>query len=79
MPPSTAFSFEEATTAFGDERSVTIPDPDHSQAEHRFILIGKSLNDRILVVIHTERGDNLRIISARPASRNERKTYEEAN
>ena len=69
-------SFQEATTVFGDAVSLTIPDPAHSQAESRFIILGRSYLDRILVVVHTERGDNIRIISARPASRRERKNYE---
>ena len=72
-----AVSFQEATTVFGDPVSVTIPDPAHSQAENRFIILGRSYQGRILVVVHTERGDNIRVISARPASRRERKQYEE--
>ncbi len=70
-------SFEEATTVFGDALSVTIPDPEHSQTEDRFVILGHSHRARLLVVIHTDRGDNIRIISARPASRRERKDYEE--
>ncbi len=70
-------SFEEATTVFGDPLSVTIPDPEHSQTENRFVILGHSHRARLLVVIHTDRGDNIRIISARPASRHERKDYEE--
>jgi hypothetical protein len=73
-----AVSFQETTTVFGDPVSVTIPDPAHSQAENRFIILGRSHSGRILVVVHhTERGDNIRIISARPASRRERKYHEE--
>ena len=72
-------SFEEAATVFADELSLTIPDPDHSQAEARFILLGTSYLGKMLVVVHTERGDSIRIISARPASRRERQQYEEAN
>ena len=60
-------SFQEATTVFGDPVSVTIPDPAHSQAENRFVILGQSYLGRILVVVHTERGDNIRIISARRA------------
>lgn len=74
-----AVSFQEATTVFGDPVSLSIPDPAHSQAEHRFIILGRSHQGKILVVVHTERGDNIRIISARSASRRERKYYEEAN
>jgi hypothetical protein len=70
-------SFPEATTVFGDPVSVTIPDPAHSQTEYRFIILGRSHSGRILVVVHTERGDNIRVISARPASRRERKQYEQ--
>ena len=71
-------SFEEATTVFGDPRSLTIPDPEHSVTEQRFILLGRSHSGRLLVVLHTERGDHLRVISGRLASRKERKTYEQA-
>ena len=71
-------SFEEAATVFGDPLSTTIPDPAHSQTEARFIILGRSYLGRLLVVIHTERGDNIRVISARRASRRERKDYEEA-
>lgn len=74
-----AVSFQEATTVFGDSVSITIPDPGHSQIENRFIILGRSHQGRILVVVHTERGDSIRIISARPASRRERKIYEQAN
>jgi uncharacterized protein len=70
--------FDEASTVFGDALSLTIPDPDHSQAEDRFIIIGNSHRGKLLVVVHTERGDNIRLISARRASRRERKTYEES-
>ena len=72
-------SFEEASTVFGDPLSLTIPDPAHSQVEDRFIIIGHSHQQKLLVVVHTERGDNIRVISARRASRSERKTYEESN
>jgi uncharacterized DUF497 family protein len=71
-------SFEEAATVFGDPLSITIPDPAHSQAEMRFVILGQSHEGRLLVVIHTERDDNIRIISARRASRRERQDYEKA-
>jgi len=71
-------TFEEAATVFGDPFSITIPDPAHSQTEARFIILGRSHKGRLLVVIHTERGDNVRIISARRARRRERKDYEKA-
>ncbi len=69
--------FENAATVFADPLSLTIRDPAHSQAEARFIILGKAHTGKLLVVVHTERGDNLRIISARRASRRERKYYEE--
>ena len=74
-----AVTFEEASTVFGDPLSLTISDPAHSWGEHRFIILGQSHRQRLLVVVHTERGDNIRIISARPASRRERKDYEESS
>ena len=69
-------SFEESSTVFGDPRSLTIPDPVHSMVEERFVTIGASHQGKLLVVVHTERGDNIRIISARVASRRERRSYE---
>ena len=71
-------AFNEAATVFGDEQSITIPDSKHSQDEPRFITLGMSQTERLLVVIHTERGNHLRIISARPACRKERNQYEKA-
>ena len=70
-------SFEEAATIFGDRFSLTIPDLEHSLTEQRYITMGKALTDKLLVVVHTDRGDNIRVISARRASRRERKFYEE--
>ena len=70
-------SFEDASTAFGDPHSVTIADPDHSAAEHRYTLIGATKRNLLVVVSHTERHDTIRIISARKATRFERATYEE--
>lgn len=70
-------SFTEAATAFADPRSITIPDPDRSLEEERFVLIGRSNRDRLLVVAHMERGDLIRIITARLPSRRERNSYEE--
>jgi uncharacterized DUF497 family protein len=72
-------SFEEATTVFADPLSVTIPDPTHSQGEDRWIILGNSHQRKLLIVVHTERRDNIRIISARCATRRERKSYEEGN
>lgn len=70
-------SFEEASTVFADDRALTGDDPDHSVGEERFITFGMSQNGRLLVVSHAERGDTIRIISARRATRSERKLYEE--
>jgi uncharacterized protein len=70
--------FSEAATVFGDTLSVTIPDPDHSEEEDRFITVGMSEQGRLILVSHTDRGDRTRIISARKATRRERKYYEEA-
>ena len=73
-------AFSEALTAFADPRSLTMPDPDHSAAEDLwYILIGQSVRGRLLVVSHAERGTTIRIISARPASRSERRQYEEGD
>jgi len=69
-------SFEEASTVFQDTLSLTIDDPLHSIDEERLILIGMSQKNRILVVVHTERGDNIRIISSRKTTKNEREYYE---
>jgi uncharacterized DUF497 family protein len=71
-------SFEEASTIFGDAFSLTIPDPLHSVTEDRWVTIGSSHRAKLMVVVHTERGDNIRIISARPASRRERRIYGKA-
>ena len=70
--------FEEAATVFGDPLSLTIPDPAHSQNEDRFVILGTSHNGKLLVVVPTERGESIRLISARRASRQERKKYEES-
>jgi hypothetical protein len=70
-------SFREAMTAFEDTVSVTVADPDHSTEEMRFILIGVSVWQRLLVVSHADYGDEIRIIGARVASRRERRQYEE--
>jgi len=70
-------SFDEASTAFKDTLSLTIHDPLHSDEEDRFILIGNSYKNRLLVVVHLEKGNKIRIISARKATKKERKQYEE--
>ena len=72
-------SFAEAATVFGDPLSITISDPDHSEDEERFLLIGRSTRQHLVVVAHVERGDTIRIISARPATRRERLAYEEGD
>ena len=69
-------SFEEAVTMFYDPISATFADPDHSTGERRFITIGFSSYDRLLVVSHSERGEAVRIISARCATPRERKRHE---
>ena len=70
-------AFEEAATAFGDPLSITIGDPDHSEAEDRFILLGMTFRGRLVVVVHTDRGENVRLISARIPTRRERQSYEQ--
>lgn len=70
-------TFEEAATAFDDPMSLAIADPLHSNEEDRFILMGVSDRGRVLVVVHTEHEGVIRIISARLATRRERRIYEE--
>ena len=70
-------SFEEAKTVFDDPFLMTFPDPEHSNYEQRYINIGISSRRWFLIVIHTERGENIRIISCRKATRSEQKVYEE--
>ncbi len=70
-------SFEEAATAFADPLSLAAADPDHSAEEDRFVLPGMSYPNKILVVVQTERGDNIRITSARRARTRERAQYEQ--
>lgn len=68
--------FEEAVTVFADPLATTISDPDHSLGEFRFLTIGQSNRYRLLVVSHTERAGQVRLISARLATRQERRSYE---
>jgi len=68
-------SFEEAATAFWDPLSLTVPDEDHSDHEARFVLLGVTSSLRLVTVVHTVRGGSLRIISARLATRRERRAY----
>ncbi|MBI3803839.1 MAG: BrnT family toxin [Nitrospirae bacterium] len=70
-------SFHEASTVFGDPLALTFDDPDHSSQEERYLTFGLSQSNKLLVVSHTQRSDRTRIISARPATRQERKIYEE--
>ncbi len=68
-------TFEEARTIFNDPFALTIFDPDHSQEEERWLDIGLSTTDRLLVVWYTERGENIRIIGCRRATKREMRTY----
>ena len=70
-------TFDEASTAFADEHALLIPDPDHSEVEDRFILLGLSSSIRLLVVVHVFRDeeDVIRIISARKATSSESRQY----
>jgi len=70
-----SISFDEASTSFQDTLSLTIFDPLHSEEEDRFILVGNSYKNRLLVIVHAEREDKIRIISARKATKNEAKQY----
>ena len=70
-------SFEEAVTVFGDPLGRITDDPRHSQLEERYVLLGRSERQRLLVVMFTERAQAIRLISARKATRRERREYEE--
>lgn len=70
-------SFEEAASVFGDAMTLTFADPDHSIGEARWLMFGLSSKGRILTVIYTERRGKVRLVSARTATKNERKIYEE--
>ena len=70
-------AFSEAATVFSDILSITVPDPDHSQEEDRYIIIGMSGRNRLVMVAHPERGECIRIISARELTRSEKRDYEE--
>lgn len=70
-------TFEEAATVFEDIHSVTITDPDHSSVEERYLIIGASYRNRVLIVAFSERTGKLRIISARMLTQRERRQYEE--
>lgn len=70
-------SFQEAKSVFDDPLYVDFYDPDHSYEEHRYILVAESQQGRLLIVSYTERGDTIRLISAREVTRAEREVYEE--
>ncbi|MDQ3633217.1 MAG: BrnT family toxin [Acidobacteriota bacterium] len=70
-------SFEEAATVFFDPLSLTVPDPLHSIDENRFVITGFSDQQRQLVIVHTDRNDKIRIISARLATPGEIRKYEQ--
>jgi uncharacterized protein len=70
-------SFSEAATVFNDPLSTTFPDPDHSVGESRYVIIDLSRFGKLLVVSHTDRGEKIRIISTRKATRQEQRFYEE--
>jgi uncharacterized protein len=70
-------AFEAAASAFGDPLGRIREDPRHSTAEERWVLLGRSRSGRVVVVMFTERDETIRIISARPATHRERRTYEE--
>jgi hypothetical protein len=70
-------SFEEAETVFDDPLYVDFFDPDHSEDEQRFLIVGESRQRRLLIVSYTERGEVTRLISARDVTASERKAYEE--
>ena len=72
-------SFEEGATVFHDLFAATMPDPDHSGDEQRYIALGLSAQVRLLVVVYTERGDKTRLISCRKATPAERRAYEESS
>jgi uncharacterized DUF497 family protein len=70
-------SFDEAKSVFDDSVYVDFYDPDHSYNEHRYIIIGHSVKNRLLIVAYAERKNKIRLISAREATRREKKVYEE--
>ena len=76
MSESTGFHSRKRRRPLDDPLSMTVADPDHSAEEHRFVLIGRIMGGRTVIVVHTERGDNVRLISARLATRREIEEYE---
>jgi hypothetical protein len=71
-------SFQEAATVFGDPLGRIVSDPRHSSGEERYVLLGRSQDQRLLAVMYVDRRDIIRIISARLATRHERRSYEES-
>lgn len=71
-------TFDEAATAFADPFGIVVDDPRHSVDEPRVALLGRSESSRLLAVMFTERGDRIRLISARKATRREHRHYEES-
>ena len=69
-------SFEEAMSVFDDDFATTVPDPDHSEGEFRYLILGLSDQGRMLVISHTDDANGVRLISARLATRREIKQYE---
>jgi uncharacterized DUF497 family protein len=76
-PMQVGVSFAEACEIFGDDHASCVPDPVHSVDEQRYLLFGATVNGRHLVVSYTERGDTIRLISARPMTASERRAYEQ--
>jgi uncharacterized DUF497 family protein len=72
-------SFDEAATVFDDPLALIVPDDEHSFGERRYDIIGESILGRILVVTYTERGDRIRVVTARTPTRGELRDYEEDN
>jgi uncharacterized DUF497 family protein len=70
-------SFDEAKTVFDDPRYIDFYDPDHSENEEHYLIVGQSNRGRLLIVSYTERRDSIRLISAREVTRTEREAYEE--
>jgi uncharacterized DUF497 family protein len=71
--------FQEASSVFGDPLSITIPDPHHAAGEERLVIVGMSSKRSLLVVVHTIRDERIRLISARPATKHEKRNYEESS
>ena len=72
-------SFEEAKTVFNDPLYIDFYDPDHSDDEERYLIVGQSRQGRLLIVSYAERRDSIRLISAREVTRAEREVYEEGS